>query len=42
MESIYNPQSIEARVQQHWIDNDTFAAVEDSEKEKYYCENISY
>ena len=37
MESIYNPQSIEARVQQHWVDNDTFAAVEDSEKEKYYC-----
>ena len=34
MESIYNPQSIEAEVQQHWTKNKTFAAVDNSEKEK--------
>ncbi|MFT5756119.1 MAG: leucyl-tRNA synthetase [Alteromonadaceae bacterium] len=37
MESIYNPQSIEAQVQQHWIDNKTFLATEDPDKEKFYC-----
>ena len=37
MESIYNPQSIEAEVQQHWVDNKTFLATEDPEKEKFYC-----
>ena len=37
MESIYNPQSIEAEVQQHWVDNKTFLATEDPDKEKFYC-----
>ncbi|XPF95853.1 leucine--tRNA ligase [Colwellia sp. RE-S-Sl-9] len=37
MESIYNPQSIEAEVQQHWTENKTFAAVEKPEQEKFYC-----
>jgi len=37
MESIYNPQSIEAQVQQHWIDNKTFLATENPDKEKFYC-----
>ena len=37
MESTYNPQSIEADVQQHWIDNNTFSATEDPDKEKFYC-----
>jgi leucyl-tRNA synthetase len=37
MESIYNPQSIEASVQQHWIDNETFKATEKPDKEKFYC-----
>lgn len=37
MESIYNPQSIEATVQKFWTENDTFKAVEDDSKEKFYC-----
>ena len=37
MESIYNPQSIEAEVQQHWTENKTFAAVEKPDQEKFYC-----
>ncbi|WP_426369956.1 leucine--tRNA ligase [Pseudocolwellia sp. HL-MZ7] len=37
MESIYNPQSIEAEVQQSWTENKTFAAVENTEQEKFYC-----
>ena len=37
MESIYNPQAIEANVQQYWTDNETFKAVEDPNKEKFYC-----
>lgn len=37
MESSYNPQSIEAKVQQLWTDNKTFHAVEDPDKEKFYC-----
>jgi leucyl-tRNA synthetase len=37
MESIYNPQSIEADVQKFWTDNETFKAVEQPGKEKYYC-----
>jgi|GEM_PF-5902518 len=37
MESIYNPQSIEAEVQQHWTENKTFAAIEKPEQEKFYC-----
>jgi len=37
MESIYNPQEIEANVQKFWTDNETFKAVENPEKEKFYC-----
>jgi leucyl-tRNA synthetase len=37
MESIYNPQAIEAQVQEFWTKNKTFQAVEDATKEKYYC-----
>ncbi|MGB1197650.1 MAG: leucine--tRNA ligase [Thalassotalea sp.] len=37
MESIYNPQSIEADVQKFWTDNQTFRAQEIPGKEKYYC-----
>lgn len=37
MESIYNPQSIEADVQKFWTDNNTFKAEELPGKEKFYC-----
>ncbi len=37
MESIYNPQSIEAEVQKFWTDNNTFKAEEQPGKEKFYC-----
>ena len=36
MESIYNPQSIEADVQKFWTDNNTFKAEEQPGKEKVY------
>ncbi len=37
MESIYNPQSIEQKIQQSWTENKTFEAVEKPGKEKFYC-----
>lgn len=37
MESIYNPQAIETNVQKFWTENETFKAVEDPNKEKFYC-----
>ncbi len=37
MEAIYNPQAIEATVQKFWTDNNTFQAIENPEKEKFYC-----
>ncbi|MCW8866014.1 MAG: leucine--tRNA ligase [Colwellia sp.] len=37
MEAIYNPQAIEASVQAFWTDNNTFKAIEDESKEKFYC-----
>ena len=37
MEPIYNPQEIEANVQQYWTENDTFRAEEIPGKEKFYC-----
>ncbi|GAA6171119.1 leucine--tRNA ligase [Colwellia sp. KU-HH00111] len=37
MEAIYNPQAIEETVQTFWTENDTFKAVEDDNKEKFYC-----
>lgn len=37
MEAIYNPQAIEATVQKFWTDNNTFQAIENPDKEKFYC-----
>lgn len=37
MQQEYNPQEIEARVQQNWAENKVFKAVQDSSKEKFYC-----
>jgi leucyl-tRNA synthetase len=37
MEAIYNPQAIEASVQKFWTDNNTFKAIENPNKEKFYC-----
>jgi len=37
MQQEYNPAEIEADVQQFWQQEDTFRAVEDNSKEKYYC-----
>jgi leucyl-tRNA synthetase len=37
MEQQYNPQQIEEQAQRYWEENKTFHAVEDSDKEKYYC-----
>ncbi|GLX81234.1 leucine--tRNA ligase [Thalassotalea eurytherma] len=37
MESIYNPQAIEAQVQKHWTKNKTFKAQEKPGQEKFYC-----
>ncbi len=37
MEEHYQPHEIEARVQQFWTDNSSFAVQADPSKEKYYC-----
>ncbi|MEM7357590.1 MAG: leucine--tRNA ligase [Pseudomonadota bacterium] len=37
MQQDYDPQQIETQVQQQWQDTEAFKAVEDSEKEKFYC-----
>jgi leucyl-tRNA synthetase len=37
MDSQYSPKEIERQVQQSWHDADVFRAVEDNEKEKFYC-----
>lgn len=37
MQQEYDPQSIETAVQQNWLEQDAFKAVEDSDKEKFYC-----
>ena len=37
MQTEYNPQEIEQKVQQFWRDNNTFKVTEDTSKEKYYC-----
>lgn len=36
-ESQYQPQQVEAQAQQYWDSNESFKAVEDSSKEKFYC-----
>ena len=33
----YQPQKLEAEIQQYWDENQTFVVKEDSSKEKYYC-----
>ena len=37
MESEYKPEQIELEIQRYWEDNKVFKAVEDPNKEKYYC-----
>ena len=37
MESEYKPEQIELEIQKYWEDNKVFKAVEDPNKEKYYC-----
>ena len=37
MESEYKPDQIEIQTQRYWEDNNVFKAVEDPNKEKYYC-----
>ncbi len=37
MQQEYQPASIESAAQQWWQDHNTFRALEDSDKEKYYC-----
>ena len=37
MESEYNPEQIELQIQKYWEDNKVLKAVEDPNKEKYYC-----
>ncbi len=36
MDNLYNPTNVEAKWQQIWLENQTFAASMDTEKEKYY------
>ncbi|AGH80690.1 leucyl-tRNA synthetase [Psychromonas sp. CNPT3] len=37
MQKSYDPKEIEAKFQQHWETQQSFKAVEDPSKEKYYC-----
>ena len=37
MEEIYQPHEIEAEVQSRWQQSNTFKAVEDASREKFYC-----
>ena len=37
MESEYKPEQIEEQIQSYWEENKVFKAVEDPNKEKYYC-----
>lgn len=37
MQEQYRPSDIEPKVQQYWEENQTFKAVKDPTKEKYYC-----
>ncbi|GAA0857569.1 leucine--tRNA ligase [Aliiglaciecola litoralis] len=36
-ENQYDPQKIESKVQAHWEENKIFTAVQDANKEKFYC-----
>ncbi|HHJ16763.1 MAG TPA: leucine--tRNA ligase [Gammaproteobacteria bacterium] len=37
MEQSYQPQDIEPKIQQLWVEQGTFRALEDDAREKYYC-----
>ncbi|HQT01491.1 MAG: leucine--tRNA ligase [Thiotrichales bacterium 16-46-22] len=37
MDSVYSPKEIESRIQQQWHDANVFQAVENPDKEKFYC-----
>jgi leucyl-tRNA synthetase len=37
MQEQYNPQQLEARAQQYWQSQQSFRALEDDSKEKFYC-----
>ena len=37
MQQEYDPRKIETELQRAWQENSTFKALEDSEKEKFYC-----
>jgi leucyl-tRNA synthetase len=37
MQETYSPASIEAQAQQYWGDHQTFKAMEDAGRQKYYC-----
>ncbi len=37
MQEDYNPKTIEKEVQSLWLENQSFKAVEDTDKEKFYC-----
>ena len=37
MQEQYDPKTIEEKARSYWVDNNSFAAVEDESKEKYYC-----
>ena len=37
MEQSYQPQDIEPKIQQLWVEQGTFRALEDDTREKYYC-----
>jgi leucyl-tRNA synthetase len=37
MDSVYSPKEIESRIQQQWHDANVFRAVENPDKEKFYC-----
>ncbi len=37
MQKEYNPKQIEQQTQQYWRDNQSFKAIEDETKEKFYC-----
>ena len=37
MSQQYNPKQLEIEAQQYWDEHDSFKAVEDPNKEKYYC-----
>jgi leucyl-tRNA synthetase len=37
MEQIYRPGDVEAAAQQYWDEHDCFRAIEDPDREKYYC-----